>query len=142
VALLLARCHLRPGEQCRRLRVARCHGYGDGISECVRTRPPRRTLPAQRLRSSANTGHVSSVCLGDMLMRCVRSADVPCAYAHFMLKSILLRAAPADGTGSAACQQRRRLVACPGRRGLTVCDGTGLRQVAQGARLQLQPVLD
>jgi len=96
VALLLARCRLRPGVQRRRLRVACCHLCG--ATACVWTRPPRRTLPAQRLRSSANTGHVSSVCLGDMLMRCVRSADVPCAYAHFMLKSILLRAAPAGGT--------------------------------------------
>ena len=37
------------------------------------------TLPAQRVRSAANAGHVSSAWRGVVLMRCVRSAEVPWA---------------------------------------------------------------
>jgi hypothetical protein len=37
------------------------------------------TLPAHFARSRENAGQVSERCLGDMLMRCVRSALVPWA---------------------------------------------------------------
>ena len=51
-----------------------------------------RTLPRHLARSASKAGHVRSSCLGTMFMRCVRSAAVPCAYAHRTLKSIRLRA--------------------------------------------------
>lgn len=38
-----------------------------------------RTLPAHLSRTAANAGHVNSTCLGSMLIKCVRSAAVPCA---------------------------------------------------------------
>ena len=40
--------------------------------------PCSSTLPAHSLLSCANTGHVSDACL-PALIKCVRSAQVPCA---------------------------------------------------------------
>lgn len=48
------------------------------------------TFPAHLLRSLEKAGHVRERCCGVILMRCVRRAAVPCAYAHATLKSILL----------------------------------------------------
>jgi hypothetical protein len=49
------------------------------------------TLPAQRFLSLLKTGQVSSSCRCCMLMRCVRNAEVPCAYAHRIANSMRLQ---------------------------------------------------
>ena len=45
-------------------------------------------LPFHAARTRSKAGHVSSTCRGVMLMRCVRSADVPCAKAQRSEKSM------------------------------------------------------
>lgn len=69
------------------LRCARCWALpdlGKPTVTAIQRLPqhPLLTLPAHFLRSREKTGQVSCVCLGVMLMRWVRSAEVPCAYAH------------------------------------------------------------
>ena len=53
----------------------------------VKATPCSSIRPFHFSLNSLNTGHTSAPCVA-LLMRCVRIADVPCAYAHFKLNSM------------------------------------------------------